>query len=141
MVQDPKIRGTVRPPMRPDALVAALKVKLEDERHVLDSLVANLARGQPLPELWALLHEAASPLAAGRRARRRFFRGARAGHQDLPEPSARRSERRARAPIARRTIAAGGQAARRRAPARAGAHLVGADARRGDRRSRKARLA
>src|SRR5258708_10628498 len=60
MVQDPKIRGTVRPPMRPDALAAALKAKLEDEPHVLDSLVANLARGQPLPELWALLHEAAA---------------------------------------------------------------------------------
>src|SRR5579859_3070438 len=61
MVQDPKIiRGTVRPPMRPDALLAQLKVKLEDETHILDSLVANLARGQPLPELWALLHEAAA---------------------------------------------------------------------------------
>src|SRR5258705_8902436 len=60
MVQDPKFRGTVRPPTRPDAIAAALKVKLHEERHLLDSLAASLARGQPLTELWAELHQAAA---------------------------------------------------------------------------------
>jgi len=59
MAQDPKIRASVRPTNRPDAIAAALQNKLEGEAQVLESLVANLSRGHPLPELWALLHEAA----------------------------------------------------------------------------------
>src|SRR5260221_4283463 len=60
MVQDPKIRGSLRPPARPDAVAAALQVKLEDERHILDSLVASLTRGRPAPELWPQSPQAAA---------------------------------------------------------------------------------
>src|SRR3954447_5576643 len=60
MVQDPKIRSAARPPKRPDSITSALKVKLEDAPHLLESLVSSLSRGQSLPEVWGLLHEAAA---------------------------------------------------------------------------------
>src|SRR5262245_1994634 len=60
MVQDPKIRSTARPLQRPDSIASGLRVKLEDEAHLLESLVSSLSRGQSLPEVWSLLHEAAA---------------------------------------------------------------------------------
>src|SRR4051794_7283852 len=59
MAQDPKIRASVRPTNRPEAIAAALQSKLESEAQILESLAANLSRGQPLPELWAQLNDAA----------------------------------------------------------------------------------
>src|SRR5256885_13992390 len=64
MVQDPKIRTSLRPTNRPEAIAAALQNKLESEAQLVDSLVANLSRGHPLPELWEQLHDAA--VRAGR---------------------------------------------------------------------------
>src|SRR3954447_6292933 len=60
MAQDTKIRSTVRPPARAEAIVTTLQVKLDDEVYLLESLVASLGRGQSLPEVWTLLHEAAA---------------------------------------------------------------------------------
>ncbi|HKQ71046.1 MAG TPA: hypothetical protein VJT73_16985, partial [Polyangiaceae bacterium] len=60
MAQDPKIRSTVRPPARPEAIASTLQTKLEDEAYVLESLVAGLSRDKAPPELWALLHQAAA---------------------------------------------------------------------------------
>ena len=62
MAQDTKFRSTrppTRPPTRSDSLATGLRVKLEDESQVLDTLVSSLSRGQSAPEVWALLHEAA----------------------------------------------------------------------------------
>ena len=62
MAQDTKFRSTrppTRPPIRSDSLASGLRVKLDDEIHVLDALVSSLSRGQNTPEIWILLHEAA----------------------------------------------------------------------------------
>src|SRR5690242_4977299 len=60
MVQDPRQRPSMRPPNRPDAIASALQTKLVNEAQLLEALVANLARGHSLPELWTQLHQAAA---------------------------------------------------------------------------------
>src|SRR4051812_32931785 len=60
MAQDPKIRASIRPADRSESIAAALRFKLEDVAQVLDTLVSALTRGQPMPEVWGFLHEAAS---------------------------------------------------------------------------------
>ncbi|MET0595128.1 MAG: hypothetical protein ABW133_20680, partial [Polyangiaceae bacterium] len=62
MAQDTKFRTNrppTRPPTRSDSIVSSLRAKLDDEAHVLDTLVSTLSRGQNAAEVWALLHEAA----------------------------------------------------------------------------------
>ncbi|MBX3181574.1 MAG: tetratricopeptide repeat protein [Polyangiaceae bacterium] len=55
-----------RPSLIPSALDGALEAPLQDEEHLLESLVSALARGEPLTDRWAALSGAAA--RDGRRA-------------------------------------------------------------------------